>query len=124
MELGRMEVDRRPMLRALLEVLRSGKDPWYRATAAGTMATMGPAAESAVPGLIAALADKEECVRRYAAKALGAIGPQAKDAIPALEKLLSDPTSAPKTSKRPSVAQEAKAAIEKIQAGKREPAPP
>ena len=116
-ELGRMTVDRRPVLPALLEALRSGKDPWYRATAAGAIATMGPRAEAAVPGLITALADKEECVQRYAANALGAIGPKAKGAIPALEKLVADPTPPPKTSgNRPSVAQEARAAIEKIQA--------
>jgi HEAT repeat protein len=116
-ELGKMTVDRTAVLPALVKVLRTGKDPWYRATAAGAMQTMGPAAAPAIPDLIAALEAEEECVRRYAAGALGAIGPKAKDAIPALEKLLADPSKPPRTSTNvPTVAQAAATAIAKIKA--------
>jgi formylglycine-generating enzyme required for sulfatase activity len=117
MELSRLEIDLRAVMPALVEVLRSGKAGGFRATAAGALAGMGNAAEDAVPALTAALADKEEVVRRYSAKALAAIGPKARDAIPALEKLLLDPAKPPKTSTnvRP-VAQEAQTALDKIKA--------
>ena len=66
-ELGAIKGDRTAMLPALTKILRTGRDPWYRATAAGAMETMGLAAAPAIPDLIAALEAKEECVRRYAA---------------------------------------------------------
>ena len=102
------------ILPALLKVVKIGKDPWYRATAAGAISTFGPKAGQAVPFLIEALSDQAECVRRYSAMALGSVGPSAKEAIPVLEKLLTDEASPPKAGGRPSVAKEAAKAIRRI----------
>ena len=120
-ELSRLEVDIRPLLPTLLQVLRSGKDPWYRATAVAAIRLMGETAANAVPELVIALTDKEECVRRYAASALGAIGPKSSEAIPMLERLQADSSSPPKANKARTVAREAQTAIEKIKAGSASP---
>lgn len=120
-ELSRLEVDIRPLLPTLLQVLRSGKDPWYRATAVAAIRLMGETAANAVPELVIALTDKEECVRRYAASALGAIGPKSSEAIPILERLQADSSSPPKANKARTVTQEAQTAIEKIKAGSASP---
>jgi HEAT repeat protein len=55
-----------------------------RDQAAQTLARIGPAAEAAVPELLAALDDPDEDVRRSVIRALGQIGPAAADAVPAL----------------------------------------
>ncbi|MCM2266294.1 MAG: HEAT repeat domain-containing protein [Elusimicrobiales bacterium] len=49
-----------------------------------------PAKAKLVPGLVKALASKEDAVRYHAAKAIGEIGPAASAAIPALVKMLND----------------------------------
>ena len=76
---------------------------------------------NAVPELVIALTDKEECVRRYAASALGAMGAKSSEAIPILERLQADSSSPPKANKARTVAQEAQTAIEKIKAGSASP---
>jgi HEAT repeat protein len=57
--------------------------------AAAALSQMGPAAEPAIPDLMAALESKNEAVASHAAAALGAIGPKSKLAVPGLLKLLS-----------------------------------
>jgi HEAT repeat protein len=52
---------------------------------------IGRDAKDAVPGLINALKDKEEDVRRDAAAALGRIGPDASAAVVSLVELFKDP---------------------------------
>jgi HEAT repeat protein len=57
-------------------------------TALEALATIGPDAKEAVPGLIKLLGDNRGSgIRTAAADALGAIGPDAKEALPALERL-------------------------------------
>jgi HEAT repeat protein len=64
--------------------------PATRNAAAYAIASMGPAARSAVPALIIALGDDSPTVRYPAALALGEIGPGAESAVPALQKLVED----------------------------------
>ncbi|MBS0265495.1 MAG: HEAT repeat domain-containing protein [Planctomycetes bacterium] len=64
------------------------KNPELAWQAAAALSLMGPAAEPAIPDLVAALASKHEAVASQAAMALGAIGPKAKLAVPGLQALL------------------------------------
>ncbi len=64
--------------------------PYTRNTAAYAIGGMGPAAEPAVPALIAALKDPEAAVRFPVCIALREIGPAARDAVPALTETLED----------------------------------
>jgi len=69
---------------SLVDRLRPG-NLFERLHAARTLGFFGPAAEAAVPDLIAALADEEfEAIRKEAVITLGKIGPGAKAAVPAL----------------------------------------
>jgi HEAT repeat protein/WD40 repeat protein len=61
-----------------------------RSRAAEALGELGPAAISAVPALIGALADQEVFVRSYAARALGKIGGGAKATMAALIRALRD----------------------------------
>lgn len=56
--------------------------------AAHLLAMIGPAAESAVPDLVAVLGHPVTTARDAAIAALGDLGPSARDAVPALEALL------------------------------------
>ena len=83
-----------------------------RAAIIESLGELGPAAESAVPELSAALADpREEYFSREAAvEALGKIGPAAKSAVPLLRRLLEDSSE--------SLRQSAREAMQKIEAAK------
>ncbi len=64
--------------------------PYTRNAAAYAISSMGAAAKSAVPALIAALEDPAAAVRFPVAYALSEIGPDAIDAVPALTKAMDD----------------------------------
>jgi len=64
-----------------------------RQQSALALGKIGPAASSAVPGLIRTLKDPEWAVRRQAAVALGEIGPGGAEAMPQLELLRRDESS-------------------------------
>ncbi|MGH7702272.1 MAG: HEAT repeat domain-containing protein [Gemmatimonadales bacterium] len=64
--------------------------PYTRNAAAYAISSMGPAAKSAVPALIASLEDPAAAVRFPVAYALGEIGPDAIAAVPALTKTMDD----------------------------------
>ena len=63
-----------------------------RGEAARTLGKIGPGTgvKEVVPGLVEALRDKNEFVRKEVATALGNMGPSAKEAIPALIDLLGE----------------------------------
>lgn len=65
-------------------------DRFDRWAAARALGEMGAAAETAVPTLVAALADPSHVVREAAANALFALGPTARRAADALHKALQD----------------------------------
>ena len=65
--------------------------PGVRWAACEALASIGPAAESAVPQLIEALTDEFLYVRIFAAGALGSIGPKAQAAREALRAAADDP---------------------------------
>lgn len=71
----------------------NAKDVSRRIEAAEALAQFGSAAKPAVPGLIQAMSDPEEWVRRQAVFALQTLGSDAQPAIPALRKALEDPSS-------------------------------
>ena len=62
--------------------------PSVRNAAAYEIASMGPAAVSAVPALIEALDDPDAAVRFPVTVALGEIGPPAKAAVPRLQQMM------------------------------------
>jgi HEAT repeat protein len=76
--------------RALPTLIEGLKTEGCRAGAAIGVGQMGPMAASAVPALIAAVADNSRDVRTWSVRALGQIGPQAKDAVPVLIATLKD----------------------------------
>src|SRR6476620_2125709 len=65
--------------------------PGVRWAASEALASIGPAAQSAVPQLIDALKDEFLYVRICAARALGSIGPKAQSAREALRTAANDP---------------------------------
>src|SRR4029450_2300436 len=65
--------------------------PGVRWSAGEALASIGPAAQSAVPQLIEALSDEFLYVRICAAGALGSIGPKAQTAREALSAATNDP---------------------------------
>ena len=75
----------------LAATLRQSDEVYNRRSAARKLGRFGPAAEAAVPALVAALGDESRWVSVQAAEALGKIGPAATAAVPALEKALKDP---------------------------------
>ena len=76
--------------RALPTLIEGLKTEGCRAGAAIGVGQMGPMAASAVPALIAAVADNSRDVRTWSVRAPGQIGPQAKDAVPVLIATLKD----------------------------------
>lgn len=62
-----------------------------RQSAADGFKLLGPAAKSAVLGLVRLLTDSDKAVAANAAKCLGGIGPDAREAVPALIKAVKDP---------------------------------
>lgn len=72
---------------ALIEALRTGKEPRVRQLVATTLGKIGPAAKEAIPALTIAVGDPSYDVQQAAAEALGLMGPDAKSAVPALEKM-------------------------------------
>jgi HEAT repeat protein len=74
-----------------LEALLEQGDWRARVLAAKVLGLRGEAAKGAVPALAAALADKDEDVRRAAEVALSNMGPHAKAAAPALVAYLASP---------------------------------
>lgn len=68
-------------------------DATVRREGVTALATLGPAAASAVPALIEAMRDSDMAVRSGAVVALGKIGPAAKEAVPALLKAADDTDS-------------------------------
>lgn len=75
------------------EVLRTGREPETRVTAAEALGRIGPkAAATAVPALVkAAKDDPWPKVRSTSMTALGEMGPAAKEAVPVLRAGLKDP---------------------------------
>ena len=67
-----------------------------RTQAATALGTIGPAASSTAPQLIALLKEPDETVRRHAAAALGQVGGDPAAAVEALTTLLSDPSASVK----------------------------
>ena len=61
----------------LVQRLATAGEPGERASAAGWLATIGPAAKAALPGLVKALRDTDYEVREEAAEAIVVIGPDA-----------------------------------------------
>lgn len=85
-----IDPDNKQLVPQLLEDL-SGLSAGARATAAQSLAVLGPKALPAVPALVRVLrADSETQARASAAQALGAIGPAARSAVPALVRALRD----------------------------------
>jgi HEAT repeat protein/lysophospholipase L1-like esterase len=87
MDLGEAQV-------GALIAIAGRSDSTGRATAIETLGRMGPVAETAVPLLVAALADPRRAVRDKAVWALGTIGRQPRVAVPALVAMLNDPAVA------------------------------
>lgn len=70
----------------------SSSDARVRRSGAFALGRLGPAAVTALPQLIEALADRDAGVREAAASAVGEIGPEARDALPTLlDRLSRDP---------------------------------
>lgn len=86
--LGRFARSPGPALTAVTAALKD-KDVWVRAAAAGALADVGPAVESAAPALIDALrVRREDWEHREIAWALAKVGPAAAPAVPRLAELL------------------------------------
>jgi HEAT repeat protein len=64
-----------------------------RVMAIDILANIGPAADSAIPALLGALADRDSVVRSQAAAALGAVGPNDDGALSALIAELATPNA-------------------------------
>lgn len=78
-----------PAVPALERMLRH-PEAERRIQAANILARIGPQAEDAVSGLVDALADQDQRVRKAAARALGQIGPGAADAVGPLLRALEE----------------------------------
>ena len=73
-------------------VSRLQKDDQVAVLAADTLATIGPAAEGAIRGLLSALQSQNEKVAARAARALGYIGGDSNTVVPSLSSHLADPS--------------------------------
>lgn len=89
--LARYGPEAAPWIPSIVALLQKDSDSEVRWNAARTLGKIGPAAEIAVPELVAALKDTDALVREHAAESLGDIGPGAAAAVPALVKVLKDP---------------------------------
>ena len=86
--------------------LRAVSAGHLRKNAALALGEVGPAAEIAVPALVAALGDRDERVRRPVADALGQIGPNAREAIRLyLEDVIASGEPIPEERGRPELAE-------------------
>ncbi len=83
--------DNRPLHEWITDL--SGVSPYTRHAAAYAIASMGPAAKSAVPALVKNLTDESSAVRYSSALALGEIGPDAQEAVPALKQVVDEDRS-------------------------------
>jgi len=102
-----------PVLVALLS--DQSKSTEARWNAARTIGRIGPAADGAVPALIAALDDPEWTIREHSAEAFGDIGPNAApEAIPGLLRMLNDPVARVRRDAVRSLGQIGKAALESV----------
>lgn len=88
---GEPSFDNRPLHEWVSDL--SGVSPYTRHAAAYAIASMGPAAKAAVPGLIKNLTDENPAVRYSSALALGEIGPDAQEAVPALKVMVDEEVS-------------------------------
>ncbi len=80
-----------PVRRALIEEGLRDPDPRGRLAAVEALELLGTRAEPAIPGLAAALGDRDKFVRWASARTLGRMGLGEREALPGLVRLLCDP---------------------------------